>query len=68
MKDEKQPTIASPIEPVVSCELMIDLIDMLLNSCTKYSGDDRFSHEHDLFDSVDRDALTSIRNKLTNSN
>lgn len=66
--DQKQQTVASPSELVVSCELMVELIDMLLNACTKYAGDERFSHEHDLFDSVDRDVLMSLRSRLTNSN
>ena len=53
----------NPNERIISC--VIKLIDVLQNSCTQYaeaSGDD--SHEHDLFDNVDRVILAEIKNEL----
>ena len=52
------------IERGVSQTYLKELVDLLLNSCTDYSEDVLGGHEHNLFDSMDRDKLRELRDKL----
>ena len=45
-------------------EALKELINTLLNSCTQYNNDDTDSHEHDLFDDVDKKRLGELLNDI----
>lgn len=55
----------NPLKTTVSKKDLLQLIDILLNSCTNF--DESYSideHEHTLFDSVDRKELYKLQDKL----
>ena len=66
-EDNKETTVSNPIKPVVSAELLLELIEILVNACTQYAGDGITEHEHCMFDSVDLDKIEILKEKLLTS-